>query len=156
MFEFVRIAGFTGTQKGMSARQKMRFVQHIVAMNPTEFHHGDCIGADEDAHYLVQEHLPDCRIIIHPPIYESKRAFCKGAAVILPARDYLDRNKDIVNACTRLFVTPGEMTEQQRSGTWSTYRYGKKLHKTIKLILPRKKTSHVHKKTSRRSDGLHN
>jgi hypothetical protein len=140
MFDFVRSAGFTGTQRGMSVRQKRRFVKHIVAMNPTEFHHGDCIGADEDAHYLVQKHLPECRIIIHPPIHESKRAFCKGAAIIHPAKDYLVRNRDIVHASTRMFVTPGEMVEELRSGTWSTYRYAKKLHKPIKLILPRKKS----------------
>lgn len=139
MFDFVRIAGFTGTQRGMNARQKRRFVKHITAMNPTEFHHGDCIGADEDAHYLVQAHLPNCRIILHPPIHESKRAFCTGAAITLSAKDYLDRNKDIVHACTVIFVTPGEMVEELRSGTWSTYRYAKKLHKSIKLILPRKK-----------------
>lgn len=139
MFNFVHIAGFTGTQRGMSARQKKRFVRHILKLNLTEFHHGDCIGADEDAHHLVQKHLPNCRIIIHPPIYESKRAFCKGAAAVLPAKEYLVRNKDIVNACSTLFVTPGEMNEQLRSGTWSTYRYAKKTHKLIKLILPRKR-----------------
>lgn len=137
-FDFFRIAGMTGTQRGINTRQKKKFVIDIVEFNPTEFHHGDCIGADEECHYLVQEHLPLCQIYIHPPIYESKRAFCKGAYFIHEAKDYLVRNKDIVKVSQKMFVLPGEMEEQIRSGTWSTWRYAKKLSKEIDLILPRK------------------
>lgn len=139
MFDFFRIAGVTATQRGLNKRQKRIFVEKILLMNPTEFHHGDCIGGDEETHYLVQEHLPKCLIFIHPPIYESKRAFCKGAHLIHEPKDYLSRNKDIVKASMKMFVLPGEMEEQLRSGTWSTWRYAKKLSKEIQLILPRKK-----------------
>lgn len=140
MFNFLNIAGYTGTQQGMNKRQKRIFAEKIVQMAPTEFHHGDCIGGDEEAHYIVQEALPKCRIIIHPPIYESKRAFCKGAHQILPAKDYLDRNHDIVNASTKMFVTPYEDEEQLRSGTWATYRFARKTSKPFELILPRRKS----------------
>lgn len=140
VFNFIRVAGYTGTQNGMNKRQQRLFVNAILEYNPTEFHHGDCIGGDAEAHTLVREYLPDCRIIIHPPLNESKRAFCKGAAQILPAKDYLDRNKDIVIASSRMFVTPFQNEEQLRSGTWSTWRFAKKRLSSdnIKLILPYK------------------
>lgn len=137
MFAFINVAGYTGTQRGMNKRQKRIFVKSIVELNPTEFHHGDCTGGDEQAHALVREHLPDCKIVIHPPINEFKRAFCEGD-VILPAKEYLDRNHDIVNASSKMYATPGENEEQLRSGTWATYRYAKKAGKEVKLILPRR------------------
>lgn len=138
MFNFTCIAGYTGTQRGMNKRQSRRFIDGIVAMKPTEFHHGDCIGGDEEAHFLVREFLPDCRIIIHPPDIDVKRAFCP-ADIVLPPKPYLDRNHDIVIAVDKMFVTPFEMDEQLRSGTWATFRFTKKIGKPYKLILPRGK-----------------
>ena len=99
-----------------------------------EAHHGDCVGADYTFHAIcLEEKIP---VIIHPPINESKRAFCKEAQLILPAKEYLVRNHDIVDACDVLFVCPRTETEQRRSGTWATWRYAKKQNKEICLILP--------------------
>jgi hypothetical protein len=137
-FNFIRIAGYTGTKNGMNKRQKRLFVEYISEYNPTEFHHGDCIGGDLEAHDLVRQHIPDCRIIIHPPIYDSLRAFCEGATFIHPPKDYLARNKDIVIAATRMYATPFQNEEQLRSGTWSTWRFAcKRLSPdNVQLILP--------------------
>lgn len=63
------------------------------------------------------------RVIIHPPIDPKKRAW-KNASMIMPEKDYMTRNQDIVNAVEVLIACPGEMTEQLRSGTWSTIRKG--------------------------------
>lgn len=128
--------GFTGTQLGMTMEQKREFRHLIVSLNPSEFHHGDCVGADADAHRIVKRYLPDCRIIIHPPVIESKRAFCEGAFRILPAKEYLARNRDIVDATSRLIATPKELDEQMRSGTWSTIRYARKLGIKIDILFP--------------------
>ena len=51
-------------------------------------------------------------------------------------RDYLDRNKDIVNNCDLLIAAPKENTEVLRSGTWSTVRYAKQLGVTVVIIEP--------------------
>lgn len=127
--------GFTGTQRGMTDKQKgvvSAFVRKFD-FKVKEFHHGDCIGADSDFHKIVNDTISD--IIIHPPKNKIKRAFCNGD-VILECKEYLDRNKDIVDSTDMLIVTPGEDTEVLRSGTWSTFRYGKKKKKPIFLVYP--------------------
>jgi hypothetical protein len=74
-------------------------------------------------------------IVIHPPLYDNKRAFCIGDE-ICSKKDYLDRNRDIVDNCDLLIATPKETTEVLRSGTWSTVRYAKKIGKPIVIIEP--------------------
>jgi len=130
--------GFTGTQRGMTPEQKHSFESLIGEQMPIEFHHGDCIGADSDAHDIV-ETLDESLIIIHPPSNDSKRAYKQGRNPLNythPAKPYLDRNKDIVEATDSLIACPGEGSEQLRSGTWSTVRYARKLRRPIYVILP--------------------
>jgi hypothetical protein len=126
--------GFTGTQRGMTEEQVNSVAFFIAELNPTEVHHGDCIGADADFHKLVRATCPQAKIVIHPPLNESKRAFCEGDE-ILPAKDYLVRNHDIVEASEVMIATPEQVTEQKRgSGTWATIRYSRKLHPKVYLI----------------------
>lgn len=131
--------GFTGTQKGMKATQagKVYLLLNKFNMgdllNKAEFHHGDCFGADAQAHNIAKTF--NMYIIIHPPINSTKRAFCKGD-LILPEKEYLDRNKDIVKSCELLLATPNEFEEQLRSGTWSTIRFARKRKKQIIIVFP--------------------
>lgn len=127
--------GFTGTQIGMSEKQKVQFVQDLELLNPTEFHHGDCIGADAEAHDIIRAFFPECRIVSHPPLKTNKRAYRK-ADEYRDAKEYLDRNKDIVNETDVLFAAPKSEEEELRSGTWSTIRYSRK-NKFPPVILPR-------------------
>ena len=132
------IIGFTGTQRQITTQQFDQLVSEIEKLKPTEAHHGDCIGADSVFHDIcLTLGIP---IVIHPPIDKSKRANCKGTLdgypLILPARGYLERNRDIVDASDELIAVPGEKTEKLRSGTWSTYRYAKKRGKPTHLITP--------------------
>lgn len=124
--------GFTGTQKGMSDKQKRAFIAFVKENKPSEFHHGDCIGADSEAHDIVEHYSPNTKIIIHPPKDAKKRAFKSGEEV-LNERDYLDRNKDIVDHTDILVATP-KGKEELRSGTWSTIRYAKKVNKDRKVL----------------------
>ena len=75
--------GFTGTQVGISEKQKEKLRELIVEYKPDEVHHGDCVGADASFDQLC------CSLaikrVIHPPINQSKRAFCDGD-VVLPAK----------------------------------------------------------------------
>ena len=137
---FKRSIGFTGTQVGMSEQQKKLFGKIIAILHSEgkihEFHNGDCIGADFDACNIVQSVSSEIKIYIHPPIIDRKRAFFKGAYFTHKAKDYLDRNHDIVNDSDVLIATPKETFEQLRSGTWATIRYAKRRNKPVFLIHP--------------------
>lgn len=126
--------GFTGTQQGMTKAQSVTLHSLLSALQPTEFHHGDCIGADAEAHQ-ISTILKIPKIVIHPPIISTKRANCSSPH-ILPVKDYLLRNRDIVDATDILIATPKEATNQLRSGTWSTYRYANKLNRPTILVYP--------------------
>lgn len=118
----------------MTPRQKTVVRDLFVLLNPSEFHHGDCVGADAQAHEIFRA----CRkqkIILHPPIVTWKRAYCKADVSLAPL-SYLDRNKEIVINSDVLIATPGEDQEQLRSGTWSTVRFARKQHRPIYLVLP--------------------
>jgi len=135
--------GFTGTQKGMTENQKIGFSYLIKYLNIKEFAHGDCIGADANAHDLVFQYFTDClkqdlfrgKIVIHPPINPTKRAFCKSREIreCLP---YIDRNHNIVDECKILIGTPKGYEEELRSGTWATLRYAKRISRSNYIIYP--------------------
>jgi hypothetical protein len=135
--------GFTGTSGNVAINQwlVLKIVLKIVfekfrdsGVQSGGFHHGDCVGADAMAHKEALHYGHE--ITIHPSINEYKRAFCEGAKIILPARDYIDRNHDIVDACDVLFACPGTMEEQLRSGTWATIRYARKQGKKLIIVYP--------------------
>jgi len=127
------IFGFTGTRKGMTIMQKAMFRTMLTLWNGDKFHHGDCLGADQQAGDLAKIH--GCFIEIHPPSDPKFRARCKGD-IIHPEKPYLYRDKDIVNACDFMVGTPRGMKEELRSGTWATIRYAKKINKRLTIIYP--------------------
>jgi len=130
------IVGFTGTQKGMTVAQLSKFKLVIRELDPWSFHHGDCIGADAQAHDIVQASFPNkVNIHIHPPTNKSKQAFKKGDDV-WPIKPYLERNHEMVHACNILIATPGESVMKLRSGTWATIRYAQRHSKHIITIYP--------------------
>lgn len=124
--------GFTGTQAGMTQQQTDGVHDLIRRFRTAEFHHGDCIGADQQAHHEAM--TLGCRLVVHPPTNESKRAFCPGE--IRVAKPYLDRNHDIVDETDILIAAPKEKTEQLRSGTWATIRYARKLGHSVYIVYP--------------------
>lgn len=127
------VVGFSGTQNGTTREQEVWLAQRLLALAATELHHGDCVGADATAHRLGR--FLGLRVVIHPPLDESRRAFCPDADEVLPRKPYLDRNRDIVDACEVLLATP-DGPERLRSGTWSTVRYGRRVGKSVEVRLP--------------------
>lgn len=123
--------GFTGTQRGMTIPQMRKveqILEHARGKGYGLFHHGDCVGADAQAHDLAVIH--GYAIVIHPPTNSSKRAFkhrdSRMPVAVEPKKDYLARNHDIVDDSDFMIATPGEEKEQLRSGTWATIRYARK------------------------------
>lgn len=126
--------GFTGTQKGMTSAQRTSVSKILSTFQRiSEASHGDCIGADEEFHQLCLGKIP---LVIHPPLNEWKRAFCKGGKKRKKSKPYLERNHNIVDASTVLIATPKEIKEQLRSGTWATIRYARKRGKQIFIVFP--------------------
>lgn len=144
--------GFTGTQKGMTAEQHSRLAHILVdllaAANGTvTLHHGDCIGADLQAHALFHElvdgGLPICRIVIHPGDNKEKRAhasnnwrYQKVATKVLEEKDNMDRNQDIVDASDVVIAAPRSHAETRRSGTWATARRARTAGKRVIVVYP--------------------
>lgn len=122
---------------GMTEEQKESFLKIIMTGTQTriqEFHHGDCIGSDKQAHDMVKS-LGDISIHVHPPLNPEKRAFCNGGTIHKP-KQYLERNKDIVDSSDILIATPMSFKEEIRSGTWNTVRYARRKFKPVFVIYP--------------------
>jgi hypothetical protein len=114
--------GFTGTQLGMTGDQAAAVARFLIGKE--EIHHGDCIGADAQAHALAE--MTELYVIVHPPVNDSKRAFCKPSrGEVREEKPYLQRNRDIVSECSILIAAPKSFHEEVRSGTWATVRYAK-------------------------------
>lgn len=101
----------------------------------TDLHHGGCAGVDEQIHDYAKGHA---LIVVHPP---ENAAWIMDASkwrgeTALPSKPYLERNKDIVDACDLLLVVPYEREEQERGGTWSTYRYAKRQGVPVLIFWP--------------------
>lgn len=130
------IIGFTGTRHGMTAAQQkgLRWMlRPIDAVTFDRFVHGDCIGADEQAHAIALElRIP---IEIHPSTHPL-RAHCEGADVVMNPRPPLDRNRVIVKRATTVIAAPAEDTPQARGGTWSTIRAAIGLGRRTVIIWP--------------------
>ena len=129
--------GFTGTQKGMTEIQKKQLTKYLSDYNNLFIiHHGDCIGADSEAHDIAKR--LNGYIIIHPPKDNNKRAYCFQNSFgdeIREERPYLERNKDIVDESDLIIACPNGK-ERLRSGTWSTIRYAINKDKSIVIIYP--------------------
>lgn len=133
------IVGFTGTRKGMTSAQEATFSELLRRSEASMFVHGDCIGADADAHRIARELGVPVRL--RPCNIKSQRAFCKGAIEEFPAEPPLIRNRLIVADSNCLFACPSGFEEELRSGTWATIRSAKKSGKALVIIWPDGSTS---------------
>jgi len=125
--------GFTGTREGMSQNQKEQFVLKMLELNPTEFHHGDCEGADAEAHDIVREFLPHVKIVVYPPLSFRKRAMKQGDETLAPEA-YIKRDYRIVDSVEYLIGAPKTDNEVIRSGSWTTIRYARKTSKLYTVL----------------------
>jgi hypothetical protein len=131
---------FTGTRRGMQQIQRSRFSHLVSALfaadGDSEWHDGDCVGADDEAHQIVEriklayaKQGRTLRTIGHPgdtPQYYASNVFDESR----DPKDNNERNHDMVDETEVLVACPHEMTEVQRSGTWATIRYCRKQMRT--------------------------
>ena len=131
--------GFTGTRNGLTVKQAEALYEVFKKYEPTEFRHGDCVGADGEAADLIDILCNgSCKIWMHPPTIPDHRAFKVNLpnTTILPEKDYLPRDYDIVDGSDRLIACPKGKKELVRSGTWTTVRYARKKKKQITIVYP--------------------
>ncbi len=119
----------------MTRRQRDTVAYLFRELELTELHHGDCVGADAQAHKIAKSTL--ARIVVHPPLSSSRlRSFCAGDESRKPCA-FLVRNSHIVKeGIDGLIAAPRESTEQLRSGTWSTIRKARRLGRRIFIVNP--------------------
>ena len=128
------IIGFTGTRQGMTQAQHQIFCELLVKHDPAIFIHGDCIGADAEAHESAKR--LGIEIYIRPCDFPNMRAHCEGAYHTYPITKALKRNREIVEGCDLLIATPPTAEEQPRGGTWFTIRYARKITRRVIVIAP--------------------
>lgn len=120
------VIGFTGTRRGTTGPQQetLRRILTGALIAGGEMHHGDCVGADEEAHAIADS--LGAAIYVHPPVDPSFRAYCDGrtTAYVAEPKPYLERNRDIVDESDVLVACP-DGPERRRSGTWATIRYAR-------------------------------
>jgi hypothetical protein len=114
-------------------------------LRPQEFHHGNAVGADFDAHKLLR-FVMGKKVLIHlwPAVPEPKGSiiandlggpiqFHEGNAPLLRNRDIVDNGDELV-ACP--LILPKNAGEVLRSGTWATVRYARNKGRTIHFVWP--------------------
>lgn len=141
---------FTGTREGLTTAQRDAFEQHFIRLGVTHFHHGACIGADaEVAAWVISARMPQppnsairplpvwCKVHAHPSdLYGMTfHEVIELGDFSYPPKPPLNRNRDIVDACDVLVACP-QGPERQRSGTWATIRYARKLRKKVVICWP--------------------
>jgi hypothetical protein len=78
---------------------------------------------------------PRATIVSHPPKTDRLRSNFAFNDLVMPAKNYLARDRDIAEACDVLIDCP-DGPRRANSGTWYTIDYAYKLLKTIHVILP--------------------
>jgi hypothetical protein len=122
---------FTGTRHGMSPEQKEAVRELFRDLDITLLIHGDCLGADAEAHDLAME--LGSEVHIRPADIPPLRAHKEGVVVADPAPP-LERDEDIVLDGEVLVATPYTDTEVKRSGTWYTVRCARKHGRDIYIV----------------------
>lgn len=131
--------GITGTRKGWNIAQEAAFRSLIADWDIEEFHHGDCVGVDEQSCAVIEQTYGS-PIHTHPPLNSNHRANVGGR--LYRPKEYIDRNHDIVQASDIMVVVPDSDEERVRSGTWATYRYSLRMSKPTVVLFPTGRIEH--------------
>lgn len=132
--------GFTGTREGFTAAQREYFEAILaglaLANRYGDFHHGDCQGADAEAHDMVRALCPDWTIHIHPgPEGDSWRAHKTGDKTYEP-KTHFARNRDIVRVSSLIVGVSKTDHRLDRGGTWYTLDFAVKSKVATKVLWP--------------------
>lgn len=129
--------GITGSRFGCTHPQLHTLEMALIRLRNDHgarvFHHGDCIGVDQQAVRAAK--FLGLRIVSHPPINESLRAYYPSDETREPA-GYLERDRALTGEVDLLLGCPKTPWPQRRSGTWFTIRYAEQTGTKVAVILP--------------------
>lgn len=131
--------GFTGTRMGMTEEQRQT-VAGLLQQLPdgdtpaeSEFHHGACVGADEQA-AMIAGNL-GYHLVAHPGIVDGRWRSLFVSHEERELMPTLVRNRDIVAEAELVIATPFEKHPRRRgSGTWATIREALKASKPLYVV----------------------
>lgn len=124
----------------MTPAQRATVYKIFGAAMPFTFVHGDCVGADTDAHGLALR--VGAEVIMRPCTLTRQRSFSEGAKKVYPPKSPLDRNREIVTDSTLMLATPQGFEEKSSGGTWYTIRYARSVRKPLIIVWPDGSTTH--------------
>lgn len=136
--------GLTGTREGITQSQLLWVTNVFDNLQISVLHHGCCVGADASGHELaVARNIP---VIVHPPVktrfIASQCLDAKGGLVtVLPAKPYLNRDRDIVVLTDGLVALPKNHEPPSYElegigGTWYTVRFAVRMNKPVMICYP--------------------
>jgi hypothetical protein len=128
--------GVTGTRYGMTEAQKQGLAALLEELKPDVFHHGDCVGADDEAANLADATTPRPRVVCHPPDDDSLRACNSKHDEVRDKKSYFARNRQIVSEVEALIVIPWQEEWSPSGGTWYTHDYAVKRKRSVFIIWP--------------------
>lgn len=127
--------GFTGTKHGMTPQQiqRIRFrLESLKRLGFIWFHHGDCLGADHQAHFIAKE--LGYKIALHPPLDKKLAARLEADSdYVYPDGEYLARDRSIVDKSMMLLAAP-KGRPYPHSGTWYTIHYARQVAKSVYMV----------------------
>ena len=146
--------GFTGTQDGLTMMQSHNLARYMrdyrEALEPDRaliLHHGDCIGADYQAHIMAYGH--GWQVELHPGTdgngespkrKHSENSEFRHVRAIHEPCPYAERNMDIVLSGMILLACPGGPEKRRsgtrRSGTWATIRAAERMARMVIVFYP--------------------
>lgn len=135
--------GFTGTREGMTLQQADVVLRQLIFWlcrpGDHEWHDGDCKGADDETHQIVQDLKTQgfsIKLIGHPCTIEPLQVG-NQFDIRREVKQPLNRNKDIVNESEIMLAAPKEHVERFiGSGTWATIRYATKMGRPTLIVFP--------------------
>jgi len=130
--------GVSGTRFTITRSQALWLAQQIEVCD--ELHHGACVGADEESHYIAI--TLGKRIVVHPPNigrWMMAPHWNHSNVTVLPAWPYHDRNRNIVNNTDRLAAAPNRDEPphgEPLGGTWFIINYAVTRGKRVDICMP--------------------
>lgn len=135
----VLVVAFTGTRRGMQDSQQARLRERLEALRDAHGQvwlcHGDCVGADAQAHAIAK--ALGYKVAVFPPDRDGQRAFVTDYDWIATPKPFLVRDDLMVKHAHTVFGTPHQFKEVYRgSGTWYTIRRACAARKAGEIIYP--------------------
>lgn len=131
--------GITASRHGLSDNQHRAlttFLHRARIAGAARFHHGCCAGGDEIG--AVIAHNLGYRVIGHPPVKTEWKSMlaCGVSDELREPKDYLPRDRAIVDGIGALIGLPNRPEVWRGSGTWYTIKEARRLNKPRLVVLP--------------------